>query len=301
MEQKKISVIQVPFGLGSSRNGTELGPESMKATGLFRQIRQLGYEVVAEPTVAPGASPQAGDAEKSGVKHLAAVRDMARRVAGHVSEAIGAGSFPLVVGGDRSVAIGALAGVTARSANAGAIFFNAFGDLNDESSLPSGFANGMAIAVALGQAGFKLTDVDAGARFLNKDNIVLIGLRHLEPREKDVIRTLGIRYFTMYDIDKIGIERVVEQAVEIAGAGTDGIHVSFAADCLDPLEAPGVSSPIPGGLSYREAHFACELLAETGRVRSMDVTEVNAALDENRRTARLAVGLVASTLGKRIM
>jgi arginase len=300
MENKKISVIQVPFGLGAGRPGTELGPESIRATGLIRQVRQLGLELTGEHTIEVQASSPAIDTA-SKVKHLPLVKEMASRVADAVTEAVQGGSFPLVIGGDRSVSIGALAGLTKQYTNPGVIFFTAFGGLHTEETTPSGYAHGMPLAVALGKAGFPLSDIAEGSGLLKKEHIVLIGLRHLDPEEKKLILSEGIRYFSMYEIDRMGIHQVVKEALKITGNGTDGVHVSISAECLDPLEAPGVGSGIPGGLSYREAHFACELLAESGLVKSMDVTEVNASQDENRRTARLAVGLIASVLGKRII
>jgi len=300
MEQKNISVIQAPFGFGSSRPGTELGPEGMRSAGLLRQIRQLGFEVRDEHSVhIPSVSASAPSPSK--IQHLPAVREMALRVAGHVSDAVRSGSFPLVLGGDQSVSIGAFAGLTPHYANLGAICFTAYGGLLTEATSPTGSANGMPLAAALGKAGFALSDVYAGAKPLNPSKLALIGVRQLEPAEREIIRSEGIAFFSMYDIDKLGIERVIEKAMEVAGDGTDGVHLSIAADSLDPLEAPGVGFPIPGGLSYREAHFACELLAETGKITSMDVAEVNPSQDENRRTARLAVGLIASALGKRII
>lgn len=299
MDQKRISIISAPFGLGSSRQGTELGPESMRVAGLLRQIRLLGLEVTDEHSVQVSSPAASGSTTRP--KHLEAVRDMSRQVAEHVTAAAQGGSFPLVVGGDQSVSIGAFAGLTRRYNNLGTICFTAYGGLLTELTSPTGAANGMPLSVALGKAEMKLTDIAEGAKLLKKENVVLIGVRHLEPEERDIIRSEGIAFFSMYDIDKMGIEAVVRKAMDIAGNGTDGIHLSFSADSLDPLEAPGVGFPIPGGLSYREAHFACELLAETGWITSMDMAEVNPSQDENRRTARLAVGLVMSALGKRIM
>lgn len=302
MEQKKISLIEAPFGLGGSRPGTELAPESMRVTGLIRQIRQLGYELTGEHTVSvPRRASEGRVPGAKAINHVEEIKQMSREVAERVSGAVKEGSFPLVVGGDQSVSIGAFAGLTPHYKKLGAICFTAYGGLLTEETSPTGDANGMPLAVALGRAGLKLSDLTGGAPTLKKDNLVLIGVRHLEPEERQWIRSEGIGFFSMYDIDKLGIEKVVQKAMEIAGNGTDGIHLSISADSLDPLEAPGVSFPIPGGLSYREAHFACELLAETGKITSMDIAEVNASQDENRRTARLAVGLVASALGKRII
>lgn len=299
MQHKKISVIQAPFGWGSSRPGTELGPESMRVAGLLRQLRQIGHEA-EEHTVSAPAEAEAPRAAQP-VKHLPEVTETGRRVAERVAKAVDEGAFPLVVGGDRSVAIGAFAGLTSRYKRLGVISFDAYGSLHTEATTPSGDANGMPLAIALGKAALRLGDVASGAASIPKDKLVLIGFRHLDAAEKEIILSEGIKYFSMYDIDQLGIKRVIEQAAEIAGDGADGVHLSMTADCLDPLEAPGVGFPLPGGLSYREAHFACELLAETGRITSMDVTEVNGAQDVNRRTARLAVGLIASVLGKRII
>ncbi|HUC91063.1 MAG TPA: arginase [Paenibacillus sp.] len=303
--RKKISVIQVPFGLGAGREGTERGPESMLEAGLYRQLRNLGFAIEHESRVEPPASRSSDAGAAAGgrgsVQHLAAVKAMSRSVADKVSEAVGAQSFPLVLGGDRSVSIGAFAGLTRHYSRLGVVCFDAHAAVNTEETTPLGHVNGMAMSVALGRSAFTLADIPGSGLPISKQNVVLIGLRDLEPNEREWIRSERIAFFSMHEIDRMGIERVVEQALRIAGKGTDGIHVCLDTDVLDPLEAPGVGLQVPGGLSYREAHFALELLAESGRITSMDVTEVNALLDDNRRTARLAVGLITSVLGKRII
>ncbi|NEW04837.1 arginase [Paenibacillus sp. SYP-B3998] len=297
---KQLSLIQVPFGLGAGRPGTEEGPESIVQAGLLRQIRKTSYELVGEYKVRCPL-PSSSSSSDGKVKHLPEVIDMSKLVAKQVSQAIGSGTFPLVLGGDHSVTIGVLAGVTSHLANLGVIYFDAHVGLNTEETSRTGHVNGMSLAVALGIAGLKLSDISGSEALIKKENVVVIGVRDVEPNERELIVSEGISCFTMHDIDRMGIEKVIERALAIAGEGTDGIHISFAADSLDPLEAPGVGLPLPGGLTYREAHFACELLAESHRIVSIDVVEVNSALDESRRTARLAVGLITSLLGKKII
>ncbi|WP_258171290.1 arginase [Paenibacillus sp. R14(2021)] len=299
----KLSLIQVPFGLGASRPGNEEGPESMIQAGLLRQIRKTAYELTHDVKVKVKLQPGQPASKDGHVKHLPEVMEMCKQVAEHVSRSAADGEIPLVLGGDHSVTIGALAGMASQKRSIGIIYFDAHAGMNTEANSPTGSLGGMSLAVALGHAKLRLSDlapaVQGGA--VKKQNVVLIGVRDVEPDERELILAEGITVFTMHEIDRMGIEQVVRKAVEIAGDGTDGIHVSFSADCLDPLEAPGVGMQVPGGLTYREAHFACELLAEAGRIISIDMVEVNAMLDESRRTARLAIGLIASLLGKRIL
>ncbi|SFS62477.1 arginase [Paenibacillus sp. BC26] len=301
--KKKLSLIAVPFGLGAGRPGTEEGPETMMQVGLLRQLRKTAYEIVGEHKVKCPQKPTAASAKDSSLKHLPEVKEMSRQVADLVAQEVSKGSMPLVLGGDHSVTIGALAGLAKEIASVGVIYFDAHAGLNTEENTPTGKMGGMSLAVALGKARLALTDITDGvsATAIKKENVVLIGVRDVEPEERALILSEGISVFTMHEIDRMGIEKVIAKAVEIAGQGTDGIHVSFSADCLDPMEAPGVGMQVPGGLTYREAHFACELLAETNRILSIDVVEVNGMMDESRRTARLAIGLIASLLGKRIL
>ncbi|SEM89070.1 arginase [Paenibacillus sp. OV219] len=301
---KKLSLIHVPFGLGAGRPGTEEGPESMVQIGLMRQLRKTAFEVASEHKVKVPSHPAATTGDHiGGVKHLAEVKEMGALVAEQVSLAASKGHLPLVLGGDHSVTIGALAGMAAQVGKLGVIYFDAHPGLQTEESHPISRMGSMSLSVALGKAKLKLAELNRDVRenAIDKANVVLIGVRDVEPEERAIIKAEGITVFSMHEIDRMGIEKVISKAVEVAGNGTDGIHVSFSADCLDPIEAPGVDMQVPGGLTYREAHFACELLAETGLIRSIDVVEVNSKLDESRRTARLAIGLIASLLGKRIL
>ncbi|QHW35378.1 arginase [Paenibacillus rhizovicinus] len=305
---QKLHLVQVPFGLGAGRPGNEAGPESMIQAGLLRQLRKTVYEVSGETKVIVSSQSQLAQQPQSAaneghVKHLPEVVEMSRRISNVVAEAAGRGELPLVLGGDHSVTIGVLAGLAAKEKRVGVICFDAHAGFQTESSSLTGNIGSMSLSVALGFAKLGLSNIDAQVArdAIRKENVVLIGVRDVEPEERELILSEGITVFTMHEIDRMGIEAVIRKAVEIAGEGTDGIHVSFSADCLDPLEAPGVGMQVPGGLTYREAHFACELLAEFGRILSIDMVEVNAMLDESRRTARLAIGLIASLLGKRIL
>nr|WP_028562510.1 arginase [Paenibacillus pinihumi] len=302
MQSKKVDLIQVPFWLGCGRAGTELGPESMMQAGLGRQLKAIDGLALRSNVVidcpAPAAAAGSGSAK---AKYLQEVTAMSGLLCGQVAKSVKAGAFPLVLGGDHSIAIGSLAGLTACCPNLGVIWFDAHADLNTEDTTLSGNIHGMPLAVALGRSRFKLTDIPGAGPLLKKENLVIIGARDLDPAEKEYIRSEGITCFSMHEIDRMGIQAVVKEALEVAGNGTDGIHLSFDMDCLDPLEAPGVGTPVPGGLTYREAHFALELLAETKRITSMDLVEVNPLIDYNMRTARLATQLIASTLGKRIL
>ncbi|CAM3760754.1 arginase [Cohnella lubricantis] len=234
------------------------------------------------------------------VKHLTETKEMSRRVAASVYRAAAACRFSLVLGGDHSAAIGSLAGLTAHYERLGVIWIDAHADINTEETTPSGHMHGMPLAVALGKARFKLTELP-GAKLLRPDKLVIVGARDLDPGERELIRAEGIACFTMHDIDRLGMAAVIAKALDIAGRDTDGMHVSFDMDSLDPSEAGGVGTPVRGGLSYREAHLAMELLAESGRVTSLDLVEVNALLDHDRRTAKLAVELASSLFGKRIL
>ncbi|MGQ8875837.1 arginase [Paenibacillus sp. TSA_86.1] len=296
----EIALIKVPFGLAGARYGAELGPDELITAGLKREIASLGFLLSKEVRVDCPTQPAVPAGRKT-VKYLSEVRQVSECVCHEISAALEDGAFPLVLGGDHSVAIGTLAGLTAHYSNLGVIWFDAHADLNTEEHSLTGNMHGMSVAAFLGHSAFNLSKIKGAGEFVKPSNLVYVGLRDLDDYEKEQIRALGIRAFTMHDIDRMGMQQVMDQAVDIAGEGTDGIHVSFDMDCLDPREAPGVGTPVPGGLSYREAHFAMECLASSNRVVSMELVEVNPLLDQNRHTARLGVGLISSLLGKSIL
>ncbi|AFH64413.1 arginase [Paenibacillus caseinilyticus] len=300
---KDISVLCVPFDLGAGRKGVRLGPHAILQAGLERRLRGLGLQV---EVLQPFPVPQAGISEpavrtEEALLHLDEVAGLNELLAQAVWGILGRGRFPLVLGGDHSIAIGTLAGIAPHHKNPGVIWFDAHSDLNTPETSPSGNIHGMSLAAALGLGHDRLVRIGGITPKVKPEHTVIIGARSLDPGEKERIRSLGIRCFTMHEIDRMGISRVMEEALHIAGAGTDGIHVSFDIDSMDPGEAPGTGTPVRGGLSYREAHCALEMLSESGLVRSAEVVEVNPVLDTDNKTARLAAELMGSLLGQRIL
>ncbi|MDQ6419492.1 arginase [Paenibacillus sp. LHD-117] len=309
ISREKVSVVRVPFGLGGAVLGAERGPDSIMAAGLLDELKRFAPHGVSSDEIRLPPSPaiesvedRAAPAADGGmIKFERQVREMCERTADRAFRAALYGNFPLVLGGDHSVAIGTLAGMSRAYDKLGVIWIDAHGDLNTEQTSPSGNAHGMVLAVASGLAAFKQTDIGQTRQLIRKRNIVLVGSRDLDEGEKTFIRRHGIHCFTMADIDKLGMEEVMNSALMLAGRESDGIHVSFDMDALDPLEAPGVGTPVPGGLTFREARLAMEQLSMSRAIASMDIVEVNPAKDSQGRTPRLAVELAAAFMGKRLI
>jgi arginase len=322
ISRDKISVIRVPFGLGGGIAGTEQGPTSILAAGLLDELKHLAPQGVSCDEVRleqPHRDADSADTNSETVyansglnlsprsrqdgiiKYEPQVRAMSERTADRVARAALYGSFPLVLGGDHSVAIGTLAGMSRVYDKLGVIWVDAHGDLNTEHTSPSGNANGMVLAIATGLAAFKQTDIGQTRRLLRNRNIVLVGIRQLDDGEKTLIRSHGIHCFTIMDIDRLGIQEVIERALLLAGNDSDGIHLSLDMDALDPGEAPGVGTPVHGGLTFREARLAMEGLAASRAIASMDIVGVNPLKDKESRTSGLAVALAAAFMGKRIL
>ncbi|MDR9857051.1 MULTISPECIES: arginase [unclassified Paenibacillus] len=299
MSQPSISIIRVPFGLGAGRPGSENGPDSIMKFGLAKKLAGLGYDVQADSSIRlpDGIRSPAG----AKMKHVQEVLAVSGLLGEAVSKAVAGGRVPLILGGDHSIAIGSLAGLTRHYGKMGVIWVDAHSDLNTESTSPSGNMHGISLAVGLGLSHIKLKDIVEGAASIQAENCVIIGARDLDRDEKELIRSCGLTCFTMHEIDRVGIEKVVHEALQIAGAGTDGVHLSFDVDSVDPIEAPGTGTPVRGGLSYREAHLLLELLSESGRITSADFVEVNPLLDRNNQTSKLAVELIGSLFGSRIL
>lgn len=295
-----LSIIRVPFDLGAGRKGVRLGPDAILRAGLERKLRQLGFSFeLPEPVPVPLLS--AASAQPTPLKHLNEVVEVNEALALQIKAALDRGSFPLVLGGDHSVAIGTLAGLSQHYRSLGVIWFDAHSDLNTPDTSPSGNIHGMSLAASLGKGHDRLTRIGGALPKIQPQHTVIIGARQLDPGEKELIRAEGITCFTMHEVDRMGIARVMEEALRLASAGTDGVHVSFDIDSVDPLEAPGTGTPVKGGLSYREAHLALELLHEAGVLVSAEMVEVNPALERDNKTARLAAELILSLLGQRIL
>lgn len=301
MNRNLISLLRVPYGKGGARPGAEQGPDALLEAGLVRHLSQLGLQTIDEGTVLPPRTHGSDQASVTKLKHLEEIAALNSELADRVAEAAGSGRFPLILGGDHSIAIGTIAGLTRHYRNLGLIWFDAHGDLNTEDTSPSGNIHGMSLAVNLGQGHPLLTQIRRQSSRIDPAKVVIIGARSLDEGERAYIRQAGITCFTMHDIDRKGMPYVMEQALRILGDGTDGVHLSFDIDSLDPAEAPGTGTPIPGGVSYREAHLALEMMYESGLITSAEFVEVSPPLDSQKRTVRLAIGLIGSLLGEQIL
>jgi arginase len=295
-----VTLIGAPLDLGQSRRGVDMGPSAIRYAGLEERLRALGCDVVDRGDVAapPPESLEMGDHR---ARYLAAILDTCALLAEAVSGAASAGRVPVVLGGDHSIAMGTLCGLAAAAGRPGGVLWiDAHADLNRPETSPTGNVHGMPLAAALGLAGPAFADDRLSFPAVERERVALVGARSLDPDEREAVRSSGIRVFTTSEIDRIGIERVVTEALAVAG-GPGFVHVSLDLDALDPEVAPGVGTPVRGGLTYREAHLACELVAESGLVRSFEVVEVNPILDRENTTALTAVELVASVLGQTIL
>ena len=298
---RPLRVIGVPMDLGADRRGVDMGPSAIRYAGLHEALVELGYDPrdVGDLSVSrPEASdPDAVTPRTGNAKYIGEVEDVCTRLGDEVAESLDEGAFPLVLGGDHSIAIGSVNG-SARDVDLGVVWFDAHADYNTPATTPSGNVHGMPVAAFLGEGEF--ADNDWASAGVDPENVALVGLRSVDGSERESLRESGVSVFTMSDIDERGITDVTEDALDVVSEGTDGVHVSLDLDWLDPNEAPGVGTPVRGGVTYREAHAALERTARRD-VRSMEVVEVNPILDRSNRTADLAVELAASALGKRII
>jgi arginase len=305
MSRKKITFIGVPLDLGAGRRGVDMGPSAFRVADIHARVRSLGYEVTdrGDIDVFIQETHDPGDPR---MKYLREIRHTCEAVREEVDSALGAGSLPVVLGGDHSIAMGTIAGVSRhfrqKDERVGLIWFDAHGDMNTPETSPSGNIHGMPLAVALGIGEKSLVGLagDEGP-MVEGARAAVVGLRDVDPAEKENIRESGIGAFTMRDIDERGMRAVMEEAIKRATSGTAGMHISFDLDGIDPDYAPGVGTAAPGGLSYREAHLAMEMLYDTGKVLSAEFVEVNPILDHRNTTAKLGVELLASLLGKKIL
>jgi arginase len=295
---REIGIVGVPMDLGAGRRGVDMGPSAIRYAGLERDLVEMGFKVSDYDNLqVPG--PQTENPGDPRAKYQALIEDTCLELRERVASIAGSGGVPLVLGGDHSIAMGSIAGLVDAFGDVGVLWIDAHGDINTPETTPSGNIHGMPVAAVLGQAPIAPKLGWGPSRRIKPERVVLFGTRTLDPGERAIIRELGIRMFTMSEIDQIGVRAAVEQAIErLRGPG--GIHVSLDMDAIDPLEAPGVGTPWPGGLTYREAHLAMELVAATGQVSSIEVVEVNPIHDHENRTGRLAEELILSALGRTI-
>jgi arginase len=294
-----VAVIGAPLDLGAGRRGVDMGPSAIRYAGLEPRIEELGRRCVdwGDVVTAVAEASAVGDER---VRFLPQIKETCERIAELVAKAVDEGLVPLVLGGDHSVALGTLGGLARASGKGGVLWLDAHGDLNRPGTSPTGNVHGMPLAAALGLGGAEFESEAYPLPALERSRVALFGVRSLDPAERGLLAELDALVFTMSDLDRVGVEPAMREALEhVAGPGF--VHVSLDLDVLDPEVAPGVGTPVRGGLSYREAHLALELVAESGLVRSFDVVEVNPILDRENQTAKLAVELVASALGARIL
>lgn len=292
---KSISIIGAPLDFGAGRRGVDMGPSAIRVANLQARLQALGCDVedLGNIEAAQQESLPEGNPKAKYLDHIAAT---CARLSRQAARIVAAGRLPLVLGGDHSIAAGTISG-SAKKRKLGVIWIDAHSDINTPETTPSGNVHGMPLAALLGREPKALL---TGAK-LNPANVALIGLRDVDPGEREHIRQWGVPAFTMRDVDERGMRSVMEEALRIATNGTAGVHLSFDMDSLDPSIAPGVGTPVTGGISYREAHLAMEMVHDSGALVSMEFVEVNPVLDLSNRTADLAVELILSALGKKIL
>lgn len=299
-----VSVVTVSIDLGAGRRGVDMGPSALRIAGISEEIEKLGLEVNEIGTVTAGGFETTEPGE-SRTRFLDEIHDVAVRTCHMVLDGLGRDCLPLTVGGDHSLSIGSVNAVAShysvKGQRIGLIWADAHADMNVPATTPSGNIHGMSLAVLMGHGHPKLTGIAGEQPAVRPENVVLVGTRDVDPGERRLISELGIRVFTMSEIDERGLGSCFDEAMERAGSGTAGFHLSLDLDVLDPRFAPGVGTPVQGGLSYREGHLMCEKAARSGRLLSLEVVELNPVLDDRNHTARLAVGLVASALGRTIL
>ncbi|MDO8558608.1 MAG: arginase [bacterium] len=304
MPISKIQILGVPMDLGQDRRGVDMGPSAIRAAGLHARLRSLGYDIEDAGNI-PAAILETRAFKNPRAKYLEEIAETCRRLARGVTDALQKKSAPLVLGGDHSIAIGTVTGVSRyfqkKGKRIGLIWIDAHADMNTPQTSPSGNVHGMPLACCVGLGPKELTHLAGYAPVVRPQNVVLVGVRDVDVLEKPHVRRSGVKAFTMREIDERGMRAVMEDAVKIVCKETDGFHVSLDMDFVDPSEAPGVGTPIRGGGTYREAHLALEMISDTGGMTSMEIVEVNPILDSSNRTANLAVELAMSAFGKRIM
>ncbi len=297
-----LSILGIPMDLGAGRRGVDMGPSALRNAHLTRALRDLGHSVTDLGDVRVALPESVDKLEEGGMVFLESILDACQGTRDRLA-ALPEGTFPLTIGGDHSVSMGTVTGNALRGTPGGArmglIWVDAHTDYNTPGSSPSGNIHGMPVAHLTGLGDPRLTGLGGGWH-MRPEDIVMIGIRSVDPHERDLLREAGIKAYTMKDVDQLGITRIHEETLERL-SGTERLHVSFDADALDPSVCPGVGTPVPGGLTYREGHLLMELLSESGRVTSMDIVEVNPILDTRNQTAEVMVGMAASLLGQRIL
>jgi arginase len=299
-----VVIVGFPMDLGADRRGVDMGPSALRIAGIAERLRALGYTVSDRGDI-PIRTQEVQEIYDPRLKYLPEIARACRELADIVETILAEGALPLLLGGDHSMSIGSIGGVARwcrrTGKRLGVLWIDAHGDLNTHETTPSGNIHGMPLAAALGYGTPELTHLVGFAPMVEIPDVVLVGVRSLDPGERQLINRTGLRVYTMQDIDRRGIYAVALEAVQYLRQRVDHLHVSFDVDVLDPAVARGVGTPVPGGLSYREAHLLMETIAELGGAQSLDVVEVNPILDDRNTSAVVAAEMVASLMGKRIL
>ena len=302
--KKRVSILGVPLRYGADMVGVELGPAVMRMAGLESRITRLGYQVRDLGDIGAGR-PEQPAAPDDKLKYLREISTTCRQVCEQVKSVLDTGELPIVLGGDHAIAIGSISGVASHcrdhNKSLGLIWFDAHADMNTPETTPSGHIHGMPLAALLGYGAPELTNIGGFSPKLDPKLCAHVGARDIDPGERELIRKLGMRFFTMREIDERGMSACMDEAIAIASGGSGGYAVTFDVDALDPGDAPGSGTLVRGGLTYRESHLAMEKIAEAGGMISLEVVEINTALDVNHKTGELGVELILSGLGKTIL
>ncbi|HEX6882668.1 MAG TPA: arginase [Planctomycetota bacterium] len=301
---KRVGFLGVPMDLGGGLRGVDMGPSAIRIAGLGRRVQSLGLEFEDLGNV-PVLRSEGKEPKNERAKFLESIASCCRRLRGRIERLLEEGGFPLVVGGDHSIACGTVAGISShyhkKKKKIGLIWFDAHADMNTPETSPTGNVHGMPLGSILGYGPEALTKLGERFPMVDPERAVLIGIRDVDPGERALAKECGIKCYSMRELDILGMDRVMKEALEIVTRGTVGFHLSFDMDGLDPYEAPGVGTPVTGGVTQREGHLLLEHAAESGKLLGLEFTEINPILDERNRTAEMAVALVMSGLGKRII
>ena len=301
---QKIRIIGVPMDLGASRRGVDMGPSALRVAGLQARIKTLGHQVEDIGNIPVKQAEEQHYGEKR-AKYLAEISDTCKELAATVQKSLEEGFTPLVLGGDHSIAVGTMSGVAAHyhkdKKQVGYVWLDAHGDMNTPETSPSGNVHGMPLASVMGYGPAELVELLGFKPKVEPQNLVIVGVRDLDSQEKKLVKKSGVHVFTMRDIDERGMREVMSETLKFATDDTGGIAVSLDMDFVDPMDAPGVGTPVRGGVTYREAHLAMEMIADSEAMASLEVVEINPVIDEHNRTALLGVELALSALGKKIL
>lgn len=300
--KNEISIIGVPMDLGQTRRGVDMGPSAIRYAGIVERLQKLDYIVHDLGNISvPRPNNDPDKKQNHTLRNLDEIVEVNEDLAEIVDEQVKRNRFPLVLGGDHSIAIGTIAGVSRHYENLGVIWYDAHGDINTEDTSPTGNIHGMPLAVSLGLGNERLTSIITENPKIKPENVVLIGVRDLDEGEKKLLRQLNIKVYTMHEVDRLGMPAVIEETIQYLKNKTDGVHLSFDLDGIDPKDAPGVGTPVIGGLTYRESHLALEMLSEADIITSAEFVEVNPMLDERSKTANLTVALAGSLFGEKLI